>query len=602
MKPFKELLKIASKSSITVLLQGESGTGKEVAARFLHRESDRCRGPFVALNCGAIAKNLAESTLEGAKKGAFTGATADQPGVVRSAHGGTLFLDEIGEMSFDMQSKLLRILQERSVMPLGSTTAIPVDFRLVCATNKNLKAEVSAGRFREDLFFRLSTFPIQLPPLRDREDFDIIANEIWDIESHAENLLPPYDDYRLSDIARRNPARRILGKRLPRNRVHAADSNEQEPRMARNREHIAQVRRQQDANSPRPRHKPQQPLPANKKSDAAFSASVANGLEKSLEPKSESQVVIAALECGARFVGVVEYDHANEHAETAADAVLGPVLRTHRITGAEHQRLGVRKLATKEPLRIGIGTAVGVGRKMQSPLGAKRHKARDARLQGHRRILVLVFVFRHVARVRERRGKGKVAVHAEGTTDVSQEGERRGIVNRLRGKAETARPVEHLVAATESGLQAPGVSAVIARLEAFLVAALYFVVPEKIDRTGRGETFTHRECEIGRRELVHGGTIHDNLVDAEFRNFRSAHGERIAGHFRCTGNIGDTGARHGGRSRRNMHREELHRRSTRIHVPVLPGKSEGSCSKGEYKNFLQHTEYKIQKIISSSLP
>lgn len=200
MKPFKELLKIASKSSITVLLQGESGTGKEVAARFLHREGDRCRGPFVALNCGAIAKNLAESTLEGAKKGAFTGATADQPGVVRSAHGGTLFLDEIGEMSFDMQSKLLRILQERSVMPLGSTTAIPVDFRLVCATNKNLKAEVSAGRFREDLFFRLSTFPIQLPPLRDREDFDIIANEIWDIESHAENLLPPYDDYRLSDI------------------------------------------------------------------------------------------------------------------------------------------------------------------------------------------------------------------------------------------------------------------------------------------------------------------------------------------------------------------------------------------------------------------
>jgi transcriptional regulator with PAS, ATPase and Fis domain len=154
----------------------------------------------VSLNCGAIAKNLAESTLEGAKKGAFTGATADQPGVVRSAHGGTLFLDEIGEMSFDMQSKLLRILQERSVMPLGSTTAIPVDFRLVCATNKNLKAEVSAGRFREDLFFRLSTFPIQLPPLRDREDFDIIANEIWDIESHAENLLPPYGDYRLSDV------------------------------------------------------------------------------------------------------------------------------------------------------------------------------------------------------------------------------------------------------------------------------------------------------------------------------------------------------------------------------------------------------------------
>ncbi len=198
MKPFKELLKIASKSSITVLLQGESGTGKEVAARFLHRESDRCRGPFVALNCGAIARNLAESTLEGAKKGAFTGATADQPGVVRSAHGGTLFLDEIGEMPFDMQSRLLRILQERSVMPIGSAKTIPVDFRLVCATNKNLKEEVSEGRFREDLFFRLNPFPIQLPPLRDRRDFDDIADEIWHEVSHGENI-PSCDDYRLSN-------------------------------------------------------------------------------------------------------------------------------------------------------------------------------------------------------------------------------------------------------------------------------------------------------------------------------------------------------------------------------------------------------------------
>ena len=179
MKSAKELLKIASKSTITVLLQGESGTGKEVAARQLHRESDRCRGPFVALNCGAIAKNLAESTLEGAKKGAFTGATADQPGVVRSAHGGTLFLDEIGELPFDMQSKLLRILQERAVMPVGSTVTVPVDFRLVCATNRNLKEEIVAGRFREDLFFRLSTFPILLPPLRERDDFDDLAKELW---------------------------------------------------------------------------------------------------------------------------------------------------------------------------------------------------------------------------------------------------------------------------------------------------------------------------------------------------------------------------------------------------------------------------------------
>ena len=191
MKSAKELLKIASKSTITVLLQGESGTGKEVAARQLHRESDRCRGPFVALNCGAIAKNLAESTLEGAKKGAFTGATADQPGVVRSAHGGTLFLDEIGEMPFDMQSKLLRILQERTVMPIGSATAIPVDFRLVCATNKDLKEEVAAGRFREDLFFRLNTFPIRLTPLRERDDFDQLAMELWNEVFKLGGIVPP---------------------------------------------------------------------------------------------------------------------------------------------------------------------------------------------------------------------------------------------------------------------------------------------------------------------------------------------------------------------------------------------------------------------------
>jgi transcriptional regulator with PAS, ATPase and Fis domain len=179
MKPFKELLKIASKSSITVLLQGESGTGKEVAARFLHREGDRCRGPFVALNCGAIAKNLAESTLEGAKKGAFTGATADQPGVVRSAHGGTLFLDEIGEMPFDMQSKMLRILQERSVLPLGATQSEPVDFRLVCATNRDLQIEINDGNFRKDLYFRLNAFPIVIPPLRDRDDFADIVKNVW---------------------------------------------------------------------------------------------------------------------------------------------------------------------------------------------------------------------------------------------------------------------------------------------------------------------------------------------------------------------------------------------------------------------------------------
>lgn len=179
MKSSKELLKIASNSLMTVLIQGESGTGKEVAARFLHENSSRRGGPFVALNCGAIAKNLVESILEGFRKGAFTGAVSDQPGVVRAAQGGTLFLDEIGELPLECQSKLLRILQERAVLPVGATHSIPVDFRLVCATNRNLREDVAAGRFREDLFFRLNVFPVMLQPLREREDFGTLANEIW---------------------------------------------------------------------------------------------------------------------------------------------------------------------------------------------------------------------------------------------------------------------------------------------------------------------------------------------------------------------------------------------------------------------------------------
>lgn len=173
------MLRIAASSDISVLLLGESGSGKEVAARFVHAHSKRAGGPFIALNCGAIAKGLTESILEGHRKGAFTGASEERLGVVRSAEHGTLFLDEIGEMPFETQCKLLRILQERAVMPLGSCDPQPVDFRLVCATNRDLRAEVHAGRFREDLYFRLNVFPVKIPPLREREDFASIAQEIW---------------------------------------------------------------------------------------------------------------------------------------------------------------------------------------------------------------------------------------------------------------------------------------------------------------------------------------------------------------------------------------------------------------------------------------
>ncbi|OWV20798.1 regulatory protein, Fis family [Fibrobacter sp. UWB16] len=179
MKKHEQLMLIAAKSNIPVLLQGESGVGKEIAARFIHEHSPRSKGPFVALNCGAIARNLAESLLEGAKKGSYTGAACDHQGIVQAANGGTLFLDEIGEMPFDMQSKLLRILQEHSVLPLGATQNEPVDFRLICATNRDLQNEIHSGNFRKDLFFRLNAFPIVIPPLRNRDDFADIATAIW---------------------------------------------------------------------------------------------------------------------------------------------------------------------------------------------------------------------------------------------------------------------------------------------------------------------------------------------------------------------------------------------------------------------------------------
>lgn len=179
MNRHESMLNIVAGSDVSVLLLGESGSGKEVAARYIHAHSSRAGGPFIALNCGAIAQGLVESILEGHRKGAFTGAAGERLGVVRAAEHGTLFLDEVGEMPLEIQCKLLRILQERKVMPLGYYEAFPVDFRLVCATNRDLRAEVLSGRFREDLFFRLNVFPVKIPPLREREDFAEIANDLW---------------------------------------------------------------------------------------------------------------------------------------------------------------------------------------------------------------------------------------------------------------------------------------------------------------------------------------------------------------------------------------------------------------------------------------
>src|SRR5687767_9420839 len=170
-------LQRAASSDATVLIEGESGTGKELFARSLHALSERrADGPFVAINCAAIPDNLLETELFGHEKGAFTGAVARKPGKFEIAHKGTLFLDEIGDLPLALQAKILRAIEERRFERVGGTQSLHVDVRIVAATNKQLRAGVAAKQFREDLFFRLSVFPIAIPPLRDRpDDIPILA-------------------------------------------------------------------------------------------------------------------------------------------------------------------------------------------------------------------------------------------------------------------------------------------------------------------------------------------------------------------------------------------------------------------------------------------
>jgi two-component system response regulator HydG len=165
-----KLAEVVAPTDSTVLIQGESGTGKEVIARYVHNLSTRLDGPFLSINCGALPENLLESELFGHVKGSFTGAVRDKQGLFAAARGGTFFMDEVGEMPPSLQIKLLRVLQEREVIPVGATEAIPVDVRIIAATNRDLEEEVRRGHFRSDLFYRLNVIALDLPPLRERRE------------------------------------------------------------------------------------------------------------------------------------------------------------------------------------------------------------------------------------------------------------------------------------------------------------------------------------------------------------------------------------------------------------------------------------------------
>jgi len=190
----RRLLDLARRVAVndcTVLIVGESGTGKEVLARFIHRHSERARQPFVAINCAAIPENMLEAMLFGYERGAFTGAHASNPGKFEQAQGGTLLLDEVTEMPLGLQAKLLRVLQEREVERIGGRAPVSLDVRVLATTNRRLREEVAAGRFREDLYYRLNVFPLALTPLRARRD-DIlpIAMQLLGARSRPGACIP----------------------------------------------------------------------------------------------------------------------------------------------------------------------------------------------------------------------------------------------------------------------------------------------------------------------------------------------------------------------------------------------------------------------------
>ena len=185
-----DTIRMVAKNDITVLITGESGTGKDLTARAVHALSNRSKRPFIAVNCPTVPEHILESELFGYKKGAFTHATRDKKGLFQEAHTGTIFLDEIGDITPTIQTKLLRVLQEKEIKPLGDSRPIRVDVRIIASTNQPLADKIKSGDFREDFFYRLNVLPIKLPPLRERsEDIPLIANHL--LEKHCSDLDKP---------------------------------------------------------------------------------------------------------------------------------------------------------------------------------------------------------------------------------------------------------------------------------------------------------------------------------------------------------------------------------------------------------------------------
>jgi DNA-binding NtrC family response regulator len=229
MKRVFEMLESVAGSDANVLIVGESGTGKELAANAVHAQSPRVDGPLVKINCAALPKDLIESELFGHVKGAFTGASTDKPGLLEEAHHGSLLLDEITEMPLDLQAKLLRVLEDRTVRRLGGSKIVPVDFRLICSTNLDPNAAVREGRLRQDLYFRINTITVTLPPLRDRTA---------DIPALAKAFLERFRSKHAREIEAIDPEayRRLLSHRWPGNVRELEHAIERGVLVARGRE------------------------------------------------------------------------------------------------------------------------------------------------------------------------------------------------------------------------------------------------------------------------------------------------------------------------------------------------------------------------------